>query len=343
MIRTRLVVAFAAIALALVALGMRPSGAAVHARPRPTPTPLFLQYDQITRMVMGSGPAPAPGSFSDDYANIMSQAKKMQSSASAPHGMGGMLGSMMKGKIPGMAQAQMGMMMMRYGTLSRYTFFRNWVRTDDPVMQTAVISKCDLHETIYLNLKKHTYRIERGKPGCVQAPPSTPQMPGRPTASEQPGSADMTMTSKSTPLGPKMIEGIPTNGNRSKMAMSTTNATGSCRNSSFGMDVVAYISHIGKPRQYCPLPHTGPMQFSKNGATYGGCKMRIHHSGRMAGGMFNSRLLAMYRLSKMESGASNSGQGGGFGSLLERGHVDWLTLEQVKPLFEIPPGFTKER
>ena len=343
-------------ALGMLALaGALPSGfaqsAASAAVPTPTPTPVALQYDQITRMVMASATVPPPGSFDDTYRAIMKVVAAAPSPTPAPKrrgfsGFGGMLAKgMMKHGMPSMGNMSSMMATMRLGNLERFTFYKNWVRTDLPVQQTATIEKCSEHETIFLDLAKKTYRISKDADGCGQhgAPPTEPAMPGR-SVNMAPGTATMTISGTSANLGPKRLEGYLTHGSQSTLSMATTQATGSCKNGSMGMKLTQYISGIRKWRAYCPLPRSaaGPPTSLQRAASQGGCRphMVVKRGVSMANAMGQGKLLTFYRLMQMEGGAS---QGSGFGSLLERGNIRWLYKPEAEALFSVPPDFTKEQ
>ncbi|HUA09749.1 MAG TPA: hypothetical protein VMA98_10785 [Candidatus Acidoferrales bacterium] len=317
------------------------------AAPTPTPTPVALQYDEISRVIVAPATPPAPGNFGEDYQLAMSASSQSAQPTPPPRrGLGGMIGGMMMPGGPGgggMPPGAMAMMnLMKTGHLVRYTFYytKGWIREDDPVAQTATISKCNEHSFITLDLAKKTYVQTSTQPqgNCFEMP-SMGGPPGRGAPSQsnaQPGTEDLDIDATSQNLGPLTIDGIATNGTNANVTMTTTNATGSCRNAQFGMTTVTYVSSIGKPRAYCPLTTnqyvaTNPAQM----AAQGGCKPALHGS---ASGMFtNSQKLEMYLLMNADSPQM---RGRSVGMLTERGHVAWLYRPQADPLFEIPPGFT---
>jgi hypothetical protein len=354
------VIAFASlVALSILAAPAKHGDVAVAATP--TPTPVALQYDQISRFIVAPATPPAPGSFSEDFQLAMSASPMPGSPGSnaatpAPkhRGLGGLVGGMIPGMSsgnPGDASAgaapagAMAMMnMMRTGHLMRYTFYytKGWIREDDPLAQTATISKCNEHIFITLDLAKKTYTQTSTQPAggnCVEMPSMSGGRPGggSPQANTAPGTEDLTISAKSQNLGPKTIEGIATSGNSSDLSMASTNATGSCQNAQFGMSTVTYISQIGKPRAYCPLSSrpavaTDPTQV----AARGGCKPAIHGSPGSMSAM-NGNKLEMYILLNYNSQES---RGHAVGMLTERGHVAWLYTPQADQLFSIPPDFT---
>jgi hypothetical protein len=321
-----------------------------------TPTPVALQYDQIVRIVIPPATPPAPGAFQADYVAITGAAPGApvaDSSAATPTpepkkrgGLGGMLSSVMSGQPPGGTDengmpsgAMDAMNAMRKGTLTRYTYYKGWLRTDDVVRQTAVISKCQEHQYITLDLAKKTYTMTNTKPACN----TTPHMPmgprGTQVENEAPGTVDMTVTNSVANLGPMTIETIPTTGYDNTLQMSMTNATGSCQNSSMGMNMEQYVSKIPLTHQYCPLPQGANSYDPSSVVVHGGCKPTMHASGTAAG-MFDMDKLVMF--SKMSFNAAGGGShAGGFAQVTERGNVKWPSGAAADALFTIPPGFTK--
>ncbi len=325
----------------------------------PTPTPVALQYDEISRVIMAPATPPAPGAFPTDYQLAMSAAPppatpaNVATPAPRPHGIVGSLSGVIPGMPggsntgegppggaggagPGMngsSSGSMGMMnMMRTGHVVRYTFYytKGWIRQDDPVAQTATISKCNEHIFITLDLAKKTYTQSstQASSDCFQMPMSGAS--GRGGGNAQPGTEDLTIDATSQNLGPKTLDGIPTNGASSDLTMASTNATGSCQNSQYSMSQVAYISNITKPRAYCLLAAAPDPTHT----TQGGCKPTLHGSGSMN---FNSTKLEMYLLMNTTPPQS---RGHSVGMLTERGHVTWLLKPQADPLFVVPAGFT---
>jgi hypothetical protein len=318
-------VGVAAVAVVIAASVQSPGARAA----APRPTPVALQYEEITRFVFQATPEP-PGFFQEDRQTIVAAA-----SAPAPqhHGIfGGIMNSVQT--------AMNAMQSLRNGILTRYTYYNGWIRTDDVAAQTATIEKCNLNQYIKLDLAHQTYSIESTLPSPEPAP--APAMPGgTTTVSAAPGTMDLTVTATGQNLGPRTIEGFPTHGDSASITMAMTHATGSCRNGSMSMQVVEYVSGLGVPRAYCPLPRVSgmpvtPQQF----VVRGGCVPHIHGS---ASGMFeshgSSNRLAMYRF--MTFGAGSGGQSGSAGALTEAGNVQWLYRPQAEALFSIPAGFTR--
>lgn len=324
--RTVVTLAFCSILTAAI-------GLASFAHPAGAATPAALQYEQIVRVVMPPATPVPPGAFQDDRSAIMAAANNPP-----PQHRG-----LFAGVQNAYANAMGSMRELQTGSLLRYTYYHNWVRTDDVVRQTAVIVKCDQHQYITLDLAHHTYTVSSTVPSPQAAP--APGMAGPPeTNNAQPGTADLTLSATRTNLGPRTIESVNTQGDASSISVVMANATGSCRNGSFSMQLTEYVSGIGIPRAYCPLPHLS--QAPAAGQTYvsGGCRPRMHGSMTgMAGIMGSSDQgahLAMYRVVSMGAAQSN---GQTIGSLTESGNVRWLDDQEAQALFTIPPGFTQQQ
>lgn len=317
--------------------------------------PVALQYDEIVRVAIAPNSPPPPGAFQTDYATIMSGVATASATAApstptpAPRkrGLFGVLQQVVAGAPSGddgesqsaanayAADATNAMKRMQEGTLTRLTFYKNWLRTDDPVDRTATISKCDIHQFITLDLARKTYSIANTTPKCNPAVPAYTG-PGRTTVeNEAPGTGDVTFKNSATSLGPKTLDGIPTIGWDKTIEYASTNATGSCTNGDFTMMTLSYVSQIVPPRRYCPLPSGSVPTTPDAVVVHGGCKPRMH--GSMSGFGSMSDRLEMYL--KMTYG----GQGARAPAMVtERGNVKWYQQPQADALFSVPPGFTKQ-
>jgi hypothetical protein len=350
----RIAIAAVIAAVAAAALWQTHAGAAAK-------KPVALQYDTITRIAYGQKTPPPPGAFADDYAAIMSGVSTETASATAPQatptpaprkrGLFSQISQIVTNGVPGgdngngqgdqgnpYASAMNQVNRMQLGTLVRLTYYKNWLRTDDPVDRTATISKCDLHQYVTIDYAHRTYSITNTAPKCAPAVPAAYKGPGRTQVeNEDPGTGDVTFTATSQDLGPKTLDGIPTVGRNRAIELASTNSTGSCKNSDMKMQTLAYVSQIVPPRAYCPLPRTASAPYSPESVVvHGGCKPRMHGSASGAG--FTSNTLEMYM--KMTMG---TGQGGaGFASVTERGNVKWLMESAAEALFSVPAGFTKQ-
>ena len=341
----------AAVLVAAAALWQTNAGAAAK-------KPVALQYDEIVRMAIAPNTPPPPGAFQADYAALMSgvAADGVATPAATPtpaskgRGLFGVLKQVVTGAPSGedpsdggnpyADQALSTMKRMQQGNLVRYTFYKNWLRTDDLVARTAIISKCDIHQFISLDLAKKTYAISNTAPACktTTAPSQFAGPRGRAVDNEAPGTGDITITASAVNLGPKTLDGIPTIGWDRTLAYAETNSTGSCKDSATNVKTLAYVSQIVPPRRYCPLPRRAVSTSPEAMIVHGGCKPRMH--GSMTGLGVASTRLEMYL--KMTMAMNERSPGGGFASVTERGNVKWLEQPAADALFSVPPSFTKQ-
>lgn len=300
-----------------------------------TPAPAALQYDEISRPLVPPNTPPPPGAFAADYqAAGAAQTPK-------PHGFN---------PFTAIHDAQEMLKAVNAGRVTRYAFYNGWIRTDEVNAQTATIEKCDRHQYIKLDLAKRTYSITTEAPPC----PTPTQYSGAPPArgeSSGSGSMDVTVNVTTTNLGPMTIDGLQTTGVDRAIDLKMSNATGSCRSDMNGMDVVMnareYVSQVAVPRRFCPLPQSTSMtdMFARYGMG-NGCKPKFHSEQGGDAGAFlpdleSGKTLVLYSSSTL--GIPNAPeQAGGFGMLVERGNVKWLSGAEAQALFEIPAGFTQE-
>jgi len=299
-----------------------------------------LQYDEIARMVLAPATPPPPGTFADAYQKILADAPAVTSSTPAPR-RGGLFGGLLSGISGAADQAEQSANAMQValndGTLTRLAYYNGWVRTDNVTAKTATIDKCAQHQVIELDLAHKTYKITTTDGTAAACAPVQPPMGQPQRVNEAPGTVDMTVTSKAVNLGPKTLQGIATRGSTDTTQMAMTNATGSCDNGSFGVENERYVSNIGIPRRFCPLPKGRTPSTPVDMVVQGGCKPAMHGSSSGLYWMRSSDKLAMYERMTMISGES-SGQ---FQSVTQRGNVMWLTKPQADALFSVPPGFTQ--
>ena len=353
-------IGFAVLAVAL-AVCFAPWSGGRNAAVAATPTPAALQYDEIDRMVVPPATPPAPGSWPADYQAVLATVPQPGAAGASPapgkHGLGSLLSHVMGGNPQdqggGDYSAAMGnatemMQMMKAGRLVRYTYYKGWIRTDDPMTQTATIEKCDQHQYITLNLAAKTYAVSNTQPPCASqgGMPPVAAMHRAAGMNQDPGTADMTVKSTSQNLGPLTIDGIGTNGWDRSMEMSSTNATGSCHDSSFKMGVTVYVSQIAVPRPSCPLPHTMGAPIEGMASVMGGCKPTMHVQGGAGGFMDDLNKLVLYRRMMMgdfaiQSDAADMQIHNRMAMVTERGNVAWLSGAPADALFAIPPGFTQ--
>jgi hypothetical protein len=297
-----------------------------------------IAYDEMTKVIMNTA-APQPGNFPADFKNSVDSAR---AAANAPkhHGLFAKMYDMAD-----MAKAEMAQM--KNGTPSTHYFLNNWDRNDDPVHQTATIIRPDRKQIIHLDLLNKTYRIEdmtTTMPVMTESPPPNPGPPG-PQPSPQPGTGKLDVTTSSTVLGPKTIDGVHTVGYNQDLKIVSTQSTGSCVDGNFETTITEYISDITPP-----LAKSNPtLKYHLSGhpplmtGARPGCNptTTTHHSGSVEP---PSDHLNIWTLMTMKAGAqTNQGQmGGNFSMLTERGNVRDLGPGDAG-LFDIPAGFTKQQ
>jgi hypothetical protein len=316
------------------------------AAPAAHATPAGLQYDEILRVVVAPATAPPPGAFHADYQQALADAGKMPAEPppSKHRGLGAIVSAISNaGQEVKRAGAEVASF--ANGHLTRVAYYKGWMRTDDIGAQTATIDKCDAHQVIELNLARKTYRIEDTNP-TEAAPCDTPAPAGPQHAqveNEAPGTANLTVSAKSTSLGRATLDGIATTGSNSVTEMAMTNATGSCTNGDFKVETTRYVSTIRQPRRFCPLPKVrGVASTPVDVVVRGGCKPAMHGvAGTGAYGSLGSNdRIDMYLKMAMIAGTPQAQ--GGYVSVMQRGNVTWLTRDASEKLFSIPAGFTKE-
>lgn len=305
-----------------------------------------LQYDEIVRMVMPQDTPPPPGSFADAYKQILADAPAGGTQNAPPkrHGLGGLIGNIGNMEQQVSQAANQMQSFVKDGHLTRQAYYNGWVRTDDVVAKTAVIEKCKEHQVIDLDLAHKTYKIADTSVDAKAACPA-PEMPGpsgRPeVVNEAPGTANLKITAKEVALGAMTLENVPANGYTNTVQMSMTDATGSCKNGSFGVEQTRYVSHIAVPRRYCPLPKVRAVPSTPvDVVVRGGCKPKMSaNAAHMYWDVSNGKL-EMYSRMAMISGDTDSG--GRFTTVTQRGNVNWLTKAQADALFSVPADFTKQ-
>jgi hypothetical protein len=325
-----------ALAAVVLAVAARPAGAAGGG----------LAYDELTRMVIstqGSGPPEAGsyanGSFAADFQAAVN-------SAQPPKHHNGMFSSITNA----IEMGQQAMNEIKTGMPATHYYLNGWERTDDPALQTATIYRGDLRQTIHLDLAKKTYYIETADEKVFEGtpPPMVSARPG-PQPSPQPGTAKMAFSASSAALGPRTLDGQPTNGYKMTFKMTVSDATGSCKNGSFATSMTEFISQFPEPTVSTP---SGKVVSKKSSydpqrmAVTPGCKPTVTANTKM-GATPPSGMLPLWMYMAMNGSMAaqqqqppNAPQGSGFGFLIERGNVRTLGASDAS-LFQVPAGFTQ--
>ncbi|HVA37619.1 MAG TPA: hypothetical protein VNJ51_08400 [Candidatus Dormibacteraeota bacterium] len=233
----------------------------------------------------------------------------------------------------------------------------HWERVDDLKSQTAVITKCDERQIIYLDLAKKTYRTVSMDAGEAPAPPAArrpavPSMPSVPSSGHPPvpqqiagsgegpgqGTVAFAVTTKS--LGAATVAGQRTSGYDTTMRF-TAKGTGSCPNGGYAMTRVVYQTSFDTPRLECPLPRrpveaVAPPPPAARPQRTPSCK--VTYSSSTSGPKVDERRFAMYQ--RMSASGGKSPQQ--FAFVEQRGNLKWLSDSPADlAIFEVPPGFTK--
>ncbi len=308
----------AAVVFLVVALGFAHAGS-----PGAQAASSGIKYDELTSFQQ-SPPSPQPTGFSDRFQAAINAMRPTH------HGL-----------FSGILNAgQMMSAMTKTGTPSTKYYYGQWMRTDDPVKQTATIYRPDRHQIIHLDLAKKTYTIEDMGGQSMQTPePAAPEPQGTPAPS-QPGTGKLDISDSAQTLSAMTLDNVATSGYSQDFKMVSSQSTGSCRDGTIEATMVQYLSNYTESRATSAgaifhFSTTKPEMM----AAQGGCQPKIayHHSGSVN---VPSDRLAMWSLITFKSGA-NSGRPGSFSTLTERGDVQVLGPGDAG-LFDVPAGFTKE-
>ncbi|MBC5823742.1 MAG: hypothetical protein GIW99_04315 [Candidatus Eremiobacteraeota bacterium] len=292
-------------------------------------------YDEVVKFLLTDSAPPDPGAFQADYAAAVSAQK---APTNQHHGM--------FGSIMNAADAVKNAVgMVKNGTVTRYSFLNGWERTEDVAAQTATITKPSMHQIVYLDLAKKTYRVvdTNAAPVTATPPPYEPPQKQEPAKQQQPGKAKLNISTSTTNLGPKTIDDIATTGYRTTFKMTMSQATGSCRNGTFEVNETSYLAKFSMPQsgsgggQHAKVSQVMPRPESMVAPS--GCSpaLTVHSSG----GSVPAGRFAMYEAMKLGGNAGAQTATGSFGTVIERGNVHALGAADTE-LFAIPPGFTQQ-
>ena len=286
-----------------------------------------IKYDELTSFVKSDQTAPEPGGFSGKFQAAINAMRPSH------HGLFAGLQNM----------AQMATAMMKTGTPSTKYYFGQWMRSDDPVKQTATIYRPDRKQIIHLDLVKKTYTIEDMGGQRMETPePEAPGPQGTPAPSE-PGSGKLDISDSSQSLGAKTIDDVSTTGYSQDFKLVSSQSTGSCKDGTLESTMVQYLSDYtetqgGSAGVIFHFSNPSPEMM----AAQGGCQPKVayHHSGSIS--VPPDRLSLWTLITFKGNTATNQGQmRGDFSFLTERGDVQVLGPGDAG-LFDVPAGFTKE-
>lgn len=294
----------------------------------PAPVPAAdngLAWDAVVKLLVNADAASLqPGSFDADY---------VAASAPAPSGGGG--GGMFAKYKQAMAAAQQFGRLMKTGLAERHYVAGSKERIDHVAENSATITDCAARTITTLDLGAKTYRVESmdsesGSSGGDNAGPG--------------GKNDVrvAISVQNTALGALTVGGVPTNGYRSNMTFTETNASG--QSETQNGDVLGYYSTFAEPAASCARARIGP-QVQGPGmdvmAGYGRVLRALsttndpHFSIKQSGPPLPIGKLTMY------TALTFAMQGHNATFLTERGNV--RPISAGDPIFSVPSGFTRQQ
>jgi hypothetical protein len=292
-------------------------------------SPNGLAWDSVTKIVTNADPASLqPGSFDDDFAAAAAVQQPDQSSG------GGIFNQMKQAMAMGQSMEQM----MKYGFAERHYVAGSKERTDQLASQTATIVDCVARTITTLDLRRKTYRV------VSMDQPSAPSSGGG--GGPQPGysapQGRMAISVTNTALGARVVGGLPTNGYRSEMTITSTSSNG--QSSTQSGNLLAYYSSYANPAPSCynGSPVAGGAHAPAMMAQYAGVMRALSSGGadsRFSVTQSGPRLPAG-RLSMFDA-VTFSMQGQGATFVTERGNV--RSIGASDSAFAIPPDFTQQQ
>jgi hypothetical protein len=339
-----------------------------------------IAYDEIVRVVVNATPPP-PGNFQADLAALNSPQPIAASPTPAPRKRGISIGNIasviagggnggdVAGAVAGnvvanaMDNAVQNSLGAQFGGfaaaarnfltphLMRYAYWNGWERIDDVTAQTATIRKCDAGQVLHLDLAAKTYAVydPSSEPTPTPAPalrPSRGRSQPQPGEPAPPGTAVVSLTEATRPLGAQMMENQKATGYDTTTTFASAQSTGSCHDGSATIETVQYLSTIPRPTvNMCPV-RRAPVPTTASEAVAappsGGCRPTF--SANRTGPTPPSNRLALYSLVTFGTGngatPAPAAQGSGVGFLTERGNLRTLGPADAG-LFSAPQGFVK--
>ncbi|MBC5824718.1 MAG: hypothetical protein GIW99_00420 [Candidatus Eremiobacteraeota bacterium] len=233
-----------------------------------------------------------------------------------------------------------GLANMMKGTVLRYSYLGDASRIDDPTKNTATITRPDLHQIIYIDMAKRTYRVA----DLAAAPSDTlsqiKSMLGGMGASmaKGPGSGVMTVKGSHGSLPARQYEGLTLTGTTSTISTAIIKTTGSCPQVDSTVTTATYTAPaIATPKamQDAKALAVPPMD-ARN--MMGGCRLKQTKIGEP---YEMGKASEMYVYRSIQTQGKMKGMAGPSVSIVsERGNIKVLT-DADKSLFDIPAGFSK--
>ncbi len=174
-----------------------------------------VAFDRIQWHAPNASPL-AVGSFAADRAALI---KLIKPTDIYPQPTEGLLGNLPAASDPRQPE---------FVSLYRFSYLGDWMRVDDPIAMTAVIKRPDLHELIFLNLFKRTYRIVNVPASSNPSMQTNPPAQTNPTASEADANYEIRGSGETT--GPTVIDGVSAIGYGGTIAIANRHETRECPN-----------------------------------------------------------------------------------------------------------------
>lgn len=175
-----------------------------------------------------------PGDFSSDFA--AASANQMPDQG----GGGGIFGQINRAKAMAAAMQQM----MKTGSAVRHYIAGSKERTDNLFFQTGTITDCSARTITTLDLRKKTYKVE-----SMDAKSGSGAGGGSGDSSFHDDGSKVALNITNTALGPRTVGGMPTNGYRSDMTITTTKPSGESQTEQGNL--LAYYSNDPSPGLVC--------------------------------------------------------------------------------------------
>jgi hypothetical protein len=198
-------------------------------------SPNGLAWDSVMKFAMDADPSSAqPGSFDSDFAAAAAVQMPDQGSG------GGIFGQINRAK----AMAATMQQMMKTGEAEHHYIAGSKERTDNLFFQTATITDCSARTITTLDLRHKTYKVE-----SMDSPSSSTGSGGSGGSKFNDDGSRVAISVTNTALGPRDVGGVPTNGYRSDMTVTTTKPSGESQTEKGNL--LGYYSGDASPSVTC--------------------------------------------------------------------------------------------
>ncbi len=316
--------------LAAVAALATLAAASAAASPGAVAASTGLAWDSVMKFSMDAdASSQQPGSFDSDFA--AASAVQMPDQG----GGGGIFGQIHKAQ----AMAEATQQMMKSGEAEHHYIAGSKERSDNLFFQTATISDCSARTITTLDLRHKTYKVE-----SMDAPSASGSSGGGSGDSKfSDDGSRVALSVTNTAIGARTVGGLPTNGYRSDMRITTTKRSGESQTENGNL--LAYYSHDGSPALNCgsrgadaPPGAAGMAMMEKYSlimralAAHG---MSSRFSLTQSGPPLPSGKLSMF------DAMTFNAQGHSVTISTERGNVRSIAAND--PIFSVPTDFTQQQ